>query len=300
MTEILQRRDDRTQSIVEGEGLSSSYIVATETSKTRSASTSAEVRTKRQQQDESESQHREPSILRRLAFKAWLAWSRVMNRLRLISDVCLDSDEITEELFDDDGDDSTRRKFSSFLRNSGKNGDNKVSNGQKRICRCGPDVSKDIINSDILSNNTTPQTIQASDLRSGTIEKDSSALDSSLNDVTTKGAKEDNSIDPSHVPFAGGEALWRAQNKEWLKPAREYSDIQGRVKLMKRQREHELRSHGMKRDYPIVYQNLVVQGRALKQPMNLKDLIKVLTTDWAYEGYISTSRGASVTNQRTH
>ncbi len=299
MSEIVQHRNVATQDIDKQEVLSSSCIVATETPKT--VTKTVQRGTKRQ--ETGAEGKTEPSTIRRFILKAWMAWSRIMDRLRFISDVCLDSDEITEELFDD-GDGSTRQGVKADssrgnVRPNSSKGNCNTCKCPENKCRCGPAVSKDINNSDVLSNNTTPQTIQASDVKSATLEKDSSVLDSSLNEVSTKGAKEDheNSIDSSLTPFTGGEDLWNAQNREWLRPSPEYSDIQGKVKLMKRMREHELRSHVMKRDYPIVYQNLVLQGRALKQPMNLKDLIKVLTTDWAYESYLN--KHSALANQRT-
>ncbi|KAF6014274.1 hypothetical protein HII13_000619 [Brettanomyces bruxellensis] len=285
MSEIVQHRNVATQNIEKQEVLPSSCIVAAETPK--AVTKTVQGGTKRQ---ETVAEGKtEPSTIRRFIFKAWMTWSRIMDRLRFISDVCLDSDEITEELFDD-GDGSTRLgvKADSSRGNVAPNGDRgncKTCKCPENKCRCGPAVSK--------------RYQQLGHVKSATLEKDSSILDSSLNEVSTKRAKEahENSIDSSLTPFTGGEDLWNAQNREWLRPSPEYSDIQGKVKLMKRMREHELRSHVMKRDYPIVYQNLVLQGRALKQPMNLKDLIKVLTTDWAYESYLN--KHSALANQRT-
>ena len=104
MSEIVQHRNVATQDIDKQEVLSSSCIVATETPKT--VTETVQGATKRQ--GTGAKGKTEPSTIRRFILKVWMTWSRIMDRLRFISDVCLDSDEITEELFDE-GDGSTRQ-----------------------------------------------------------------------------------------------------------------------------------------------------------------------------------------------
>ncbi|ODV94689.1 hypothetical protein PACTADRAFT_50549 [Pachysolen tannophilus NRRL Y-2460] len=81
-------------------------------------------------------------------------------------------------------------------------------------------------------------------------------------------------------PFILGEQLWEIQNKQWLIPSPENSTVNGKLKLQKKLAEQELKHVVSTKDYSIVYNNLVLKNKTLRNPMNLKDLIKVINAGW--------------------
>lgn len=211
----------------------------------------------------------EPSGLKKVAMKVWLNWSKVVNKLRYVSEACLDSDEITEELFDDDPNDGTAAK------------DNGGQNGQvPGVTLCNPNVVNELhsVENDgmmeaeeaISPSKNTPNLedkLSMDDITSGSNDRSDSG---SAGDVTA-------------AAFCGGEQLWKEQNREWLTPAPENATMQGQIRLLKRRQQQDLCNHVLSRDYPIVYRNLVVHNRTLKRPMNLSDLTKVLDYGWNWD-----------------
>lgn len=186
------------------------------------------------------------SGLKKLITKLWMVWLRAVGRIRFISQACLDSDEIADEMFDSDDHKSKVRECGCH---SSK-------------CRCVKSDSQNAIRDKSTEGDRNVESkisINPNDLKNG-------------------------------KPFTGGEELWNKQHEQWLKPSPENVAVEGKMKLLKRQQSRDIRRQVGTRDYPVVYRNLVLNDRILKNPMNLRDLIKVLEVGWAYDSFLTSSR----------
>ncbi|KAG7814175.1 hypothetical protein KL921_000449 [Ogataea angusta] len=199
----------------------------------------------------------EPSRLRKALLKVSFTWATFVSRLRSISEACLESDEITEQLFDDDSDsNSTRIQEYEPIKPSEVQRDlleKKLANDDKETCSTGSPLTTTRL--------TSPQ---------------SSAV--SGGDESSAAPDKEGTL----TPFCGGEELWKIQNQQWLKPIAEYTTLEGKLKLQKRLRSQDLRHYVSSKDYHIIYRNLVIDGRSLKQPMNLRDLLRVVEAGWEW------------------
>ncbi|VEU24403.1 DEKNAAC105539 [Brettanomyces naardenensis] len=239
-----------------------------------------------------------PSALKKLVMKLWMNWARVLNRIRLMSEACLDSDEITDGLFDDDDGELSLKKIKSILSPS----ESKKGAGCSQ-CKCGGKACGETCDCHQkeeltgLKDTSIPKSLQPTSKRTTLEDKlslDTSATTSEFtspkgsinrhnNNTTTESeptSDPDTSVPLTKEPFIGGEKLWKEQNRAWLTPAPEKTTMQGKLRLMKKQQSQDIRNHVIARDYPIVYRNLVIHNRTLKKPMNLKDLMRVLDVNW--------------------
>lgn len=79
-------------------------------------------------------------------------------------------------------------------------------------------------------------------------------------------------------PFVSGEVLWERQRRQWLSPLNQ--SVQAQRDLEKRKDSQDLKHLVDLKDYAMVYDTLVLKGRKLKRPMNLRDLLKVVNAGW--------------------
>ncbi|QPG76116.1 hypothetical protein FOA43_003502 [Brettanomyces nanus] len=245
-----------------------------------------------------------PSGVRKFVLSIWIRWSKLINRIRYISEACMDSDEITDELFDDSTVTVTGSQY------NGQNNDN----CNCKVCRCRGSTSKcqnKVTTGDASNTRSLPSTVRAHKMitledrlsfgdTTGTTSDNRHAISLTSESETTSEPRSKEILmlhENSSQPFIGGEKLWDAQNRAWLTPSTENATIQGQMRLLKKQQAQELRNHVVSRDYPIVYRNLVVQNRALKHPLNLRDLMKVLEVGWNWSRTFDTG---SVSQRPNH
>ncbi|KAG7712581.1 hypothetical protein KL948_000451 [Ogataea haglerorum] len=197
----------------------------------------------------------EPSRLRKTLLKLSFSWASFVSRLRSISEACLESDEITEQLFDDDSDSNSAGvgEYEPVIPSELPREvlANKLANDDKETCSTSSPFTTTRL--------TSPQ---------------SSAV--SRGEETSDTRDKEGTL----TPFCGGEELWKIQNQQWLKPIAEYATLEGKLELQKRLRSQDLKHHVSSKDYHIIYRNLVIEGRSLKQPMNLRDLLRVVEAGW--------------------
>ncbi|KAH3661694.1 hypothetical protein OGAPHI_006544 [Ogataea philodendri] len=195
----------------------------------------------------------EPTRLKRALLKLSYGWSNFVNKLRVLSEVCLESDEITQELFDDTSSSSTGVEEYQPIQPS--------------------ELKKDQLEHKLALDDRETASSGSPNMATRLTSPSTSALSG---DSETKCQEEEDSL----TPFAGGEALWNIQHERWLKPKEEYSSLEGELKLQKRMKSQDLKHHVLLKDYYIIYRNLVVDGKSLKRPMNLRDLLRVVEAGW--------------------
>lgn len=101
------------------------------------------------------------------------------------------------------------------------------------------------------------------------------ATDNSINNNNNNTDNIDNDT-KANEGFVDREKLWQEQHDAWLTPSNSLQDIR------RRQKRQELSNFVSEGDYHIVYKNLVMSNKSLKQPMNLSDALKVIESGWEW------------------
>ncbi|ODV84311.1 hypothetical protein CANARDRAFT_201185 [[Candida] arabinofermentans NRRL YB-2248] len=196
---------------------------------------------------------KEPTKFKRTLLKFSYNCSSFFHRLKLISEACLESDQITDQLFNSSSSSSSSKQ--------------EMIKPITIVNKRNPLLDDKISNND---DHTTSTSMTSRQTTSITVPTETSPREDDNDDVQVD----------ENTSFINGELLWEQRNAAWLEPSPENSTLEGKLKLQRRLKEQELKHHVMANHYHIVYKNLVINGKSLKKPMNLKDLIKVIEAGW--------------------